>query len=242
MYILMGTNGQKISISNNELTLSTTGRYFLHTPAQCLDENKKAQPQSILIDNITDNSMWNMNNQKLKCSLLNASSQLKPAASNTNSLPSGDMENCRKVSVYTDASKKNVISGYVTLDDYKNISPIAVVNPPTPGPSESPGSITTEPVVTTPPMTTEPIPTSPGATPEPTKSTGEIIDNYLKSGNASIPPEKFTLLSNAYDDDYDSMDTSFLYKVKTDSPLRFYIISIFVIFVYILYRLVQKMK
>jgi len=239
----MGTNGQKISISNNELTLSTTGRYFLHTPAQCLDENKKAQFQSILIDNITDNSMWNMNNQKLKCSLLNASSQLKPMASNTNSLPSGDMENCRMVSVYTDTSKQNVISGYVTLDDYKNISPIAVVNPSTPGPSESPAPMTTTPMTPGPsPMTPGPSPTAPGETPAPTKSIGQQIDDYIKSGSAPGPSEPFTILSSAYDDDKHSMDTSFLYKVTTDSPLRFYIISIFVIFVYILYRLVQKMK
>jgi len=109
-------------ISKNELTLSSNNRYFLHTPVQCTDENGKRQTQSILIDNITDNSLWNMNTEKLKCSLLSSSSQQYTKISQINvdkkddsSLPSANTEKCRNVSVYADANKKNVISGYISL-------------------------------------------------------------------------------------------------------------------------------
>jgi hypothetical protein len=213
------------SITNNELTLSADNRYFLHTPVQCTDENGKLQTQSVLIDNISDNSLWNMNTEKLKCSLLSTSSQQYSSVNQIAaekkgaSLSSASTEKCRSVSVYADVDKKNVISGYITLDDYKNVNPSAVLN----SPGASPGSI----------------PLSPGAAP------GAISSKTISpspSPTVSTNPgkisttEQFSTLIN----ENDLLETNAYYKIKNNSVLRFYFISLFVIFVYILHKIYCK--
>jgi len=232
-------------ISNNELTLSANNRYFLHTPVQCNDENGKRQTQSILIDNITDNSLWNMNTEKLKCSLLSSSSQqytsvnqISADQNGSSSLSSMNTEKCRSVSVYADASKNKVISGYITLDDYKNLDPSAVL--------KTPGSM----------------PLAPGATPEPTQNQVNLTPNatsVLTPGPATgaspsltpgaspsltpvaspgpSPKEGFSTLI----DETDLLETNAFHKIKNNSIIRFYFISLFVIFIYILHRMSKKL-
>ena len=196
-------------ISNNELTLSSKNRYFLHTPVQCKDEKGNLQKQSVLIDNITDNSMWDMNTQKLKCSLLQTSPQYKTinqinASQKGESLPSAETEMCRNVSVYADENKSKIISGYISLDDYKNVSTNAIAKSPGSSPVLSPGS-----------------------------SLG-----LSQSLSPSATTENFSTL------DFHNMqyEPSFLSKIKNNSILRFYFVSLLIIAFYIIFRLFQKLQ
>ena len=218
-------------ISNNELTLSSNNRYFLHTPVQCNDENGKRQSQSILIDNITDNSLWNMNTEKLKCSLLSSSSQQYATQKGSSSLSSMNTEKCRNVSVYADANKQNIISGYISFDDYTNINPAAILNAPGAAPL-TPGSTPLTPGSTplTPGPSPSPAPMSPGATPAPTQNLGVALNNYLNpkpspgGSPGGIPTEGFSVM-----------------QMDPFSIFRFYFISLFVIFIYILHRMSKKL-
>jgi len=233
-------------INNNELTLSKDNRYFLHTPVQCIDENGKLQTQSVLIDNITDNSLWNMNTEKLKCSLLSTSINQMSVAKKGDSLSSANTEKCRSVSVYTDATKNEIISGYITLEDYKNLDPVAVLNssgakplapgsiPLAPGSMPlAPGSIPLAPGSI--PLAPGSMPLAPGgpqsptpgATPEPTQNLGDSLNNYLNPST-----ENFSTSTN---------ETNAFHKIRNNSVLRFYFISLLVIFIYILYRIYNKM-
>jgi len=231
-------------ISNNEITLSANNRYFLHTPVQCNDENGKRQTQSVLIDNITDGSLWNMNTEKLKCSLLSSSPQQYTsvnqisAAQKGASLSSGNIEQCRSVSVYADANKKKVISGYITLDDYKNLDPSAVLN--------APGSMPLTPSAVTPgptPPPPGPSTMTPGPSPAPTQNLGQFLNDYLnpKPSPAGSPAgtqkEGFSTLIN----ETDLLETNAFHKIKNNSIIRFYFVSLLVIFIYILHRISKKL-
>lgn len=225
------------SISNNELILSANNRYFLHTPIQCTDENGKLQSQSILIDNISDNSLWNMNTEKLKCSLLDTTTNQMSSEKQGTPLSSGDTQKCRSVSVYADADQQKVISGHISLDDYKNVNPIAVLNTPGQRPSKSP---VISPVLS-PGPTPGPIPT-PGATPAPTQNLGSALNNYLNPmpspgpSPGALSAENFETLMN----EPDLIHSNVFHKIRNNSVLRFYFISLFIIIVYILHRMCKK--
>ena len=237
-------------ISNNELTLSANNRYFLHTPVQCNDENGKRQTQSVLIDNITDGSLWNMNTEKLKCSLLSSSPQQYASINQISaekkgaSLSSGNIEQCRSVSVYADASKKKVISGYITLDDYKKVDPAAVLNTPgtipltpgtipltpgtIPGPTQNPGNPTSNAVPVLTPGASPSL--TPGTTPGPTTGASPSLTPGTTPG--ANPKEGFSTLIN---------ETNAFHKIKNNSIIRFYFVSLFVLFIYILHRMSKKL-
>lgn len=221
-------------INNNQLTISENNRYFLHTPIQCIDENEKMQTQSVLIDNISDNSLWNANTEKLKCSLLSSSAQQYTninqisAAKKGASLSSANKEQCRSVSVYADKTKKNIISGYITLDDYKNLDPVAVLNSPGSASNGSPGASPGSSPSASPSASPG---ASPGASPE--KSLGESL-NPSPGGSTT---ETFSTLTN----ETDLLKTNAFHKIKNDSIVRFYFISLLVIFIYIIYRICKKM-
>lgn len=117
----------------NELLLKEKSRYFIHTNTKCKDiTNGDLQNQSILIDNISDDSLWQKYNKGLMCSSTTSdytgSNRMRELLSNVGATSLSTMDECRSVSVYTDASKSKTIRGYVSKADYENMDPSIINN------------------------------------------------------------------------------------------------------------------
>jgi len=115
----------------NELSLKEKSRYFIHTNTKCKDANGDLQNESILIDNISDDTLWQKYNKGLMCSSTTSdyagSNRMRELLSNIGATSLSTMNECRGVSVYTDASKSKTIRGYVSKMDYENMDP-SIIN------------------------------------------------------------------------------------------------------------------
>ena len=115
----------------NELSLKEKSRYFIHTNTKCKDKNGDLQNQSILIDNISDDTLWQKYNKGLMCSSTTSdytgSNRMRELLSNIGATSLSTMDECRGVAVYTDASKSKTIRGYVSNTDYENMDP-SIIN------------------------------------------------------------------------------------------------------------------
>jgi hypothetical protein len=117
--------------ATNELSLKEKSRYFIHTNTKCKDSNGDLQNQSILIDNISDDTLWQKYNKGLMCSSTTSdytgSNRMRELLSNIGATSLSTMDECRGVAVYTDASKSKTIRGYVSKADYENMDP-SIIN------------------------------------------------------------------------------------------------------------------
>jgi hypothetical protein len=120
--------------SSNEIKMKDKNRYFIHTNTQCKDLNGKSQYQSILINNISDDTLWKKYNSSLMYSSSMTSSQsaganrMRQLLSNMGADSLASMDKCRGVAVYTDSTKSKTIRGYVSLSDYNNLDPSVINN------------------------------------------------------------------------------------------------------------------
>jgi hypothetical protein len=117
------------SNGSNELTISENGRYFIHTNVKCKDIAGNLRDQSILIDNISDDTLWQKYNKGLMYSSTMTSSQfaganrLRELLTSAGAESTASMDVCRGVAVYTDSKKTKTIRGYIAQSDYDNLDP-----------------------------------------------------------------------------------------------------------------------
>jgi len=190
----------------NELTVAGNNRYFIHTNVLCKDVNGNIQKQSILIDNIADDTLWQKYNQSLMYSSAMTSSQSAGANRMRELLTTagGDsltnMDTCRGVAIYTDSNKSKTIKGYISQSDYNNLDPAIIDNDQTKLMNAA----------------------SQNKSPSPAGSPGK--------------KEGFSSITNVYDNEkpYAAMETTIVTK--------FYLVSIGVILLYILFRLYEKTR
>jgi|LauGreDrversion4_1035100.scaffolds.fasta_scaffold20233_5 hypothetical protein len=190
----------------NELTVSGNNRYFIHTNVLCKDTNGNKQMQSILINNIADDTLWQTYNKGMMYSSTMTTSQSTGANRMRELLTSagGDsvtkVDTCRGVAIYTDSKKTKTIKGYLSQSDYNNLDPSIINNDQTK------------------------LMNAAFEVPAPTPA-----------GNPQ-KKEGFSQMSNVYDDEkpYSVLETNIVTK--------FYVVSIVVILLYILFRLYEKTR